>query len=1443
MPGILGSRQDFWGGGTFGGGQPHPRWYWGTEGWNPYYAVFTDPSYFAGDPFYKINTGVNYSSCPEMDCIPPEKVVASVQGFNSKTRISPGFVTNFNGWTFDAYRGQDCYPYGGCDPFDDYFNSCYGRPNGTVVTEVAGRWSDADAYVACVVLYDSGAEEGEYYPWAFIDMTPELYCGWSGLWFEWVTSASHPVLWPNIAFHNGVPLSCDVSYFGNSPNQSISVSNWIDLSDSDSPVEGYFQSNSSINIKYSYPNFFNVDHIYDGSIRTIRNFTWSEVNSNTTLDDILIKPTNTWSYYGNGQYTTHTTFFDDDHNGTYICHRDNGPGAPALGLRPELVPFIEKTATSIPSCSGNDVLIDEKCCPEGSTGIFPPEDNRAGRCCVDCSSESTEEGVGGYNPSDQEVISTSDNAELIFEVGGREVWTFPEQCCAAETQEWISSFDFSTGEDIPLEAPQPDGLFYGVDYACGPRRVRYEYNNPNSFPGGYECNNCYQWWCDTKLGTAKPHLAIFPEDPENTNNTAELTLNLTPNTWMLIHGSNNDYSIINYLNSSNQQYILENLKDEDAFPYSWEVNGVNIINPGSGYEVGTFFYVDFDPNWYLPFVNGQVIETFGDLECGSPGCFEPQPITWSDEYGYTKPEGNIIVYQRLRVSEVDENGGIISLEIVPWYKTPEWIPDRPYLDDETGEQIWHFFERIQRDREKKTKYYVTYLRLLCHPTSVRHPGKDYSVGDIITWEFPEEKNTAKAAIYDTWKNKKAIAVVVDVDEKGGILDWYISGSDRWKQYGGLNLADGALCYSDPGMAFLNPVSDSLETDLRGRYRFLGYGLCNLTYSGKGNPVRSCATKLGINTSTTTQLNLSIVRTNCQTTATIIVYGWPFSDSEIRRLRSGDFDDLGELIVGSIGYYQTYFPPYPLCQGGGVEIEIVYGAENANDSVFGSTIKSAIIQAQGAGYAFKDKQHVEPILPNVLPNPKEEITTQIGEPAEIDYVFDTVSGFPHPDLLDNENYNLGLEIDFNRFSYFPVSDVTIVNPGSGYSVGLTFDIYPENGQAFIDPWSFNGGDNPDTNPNGAWYTGRFSVVDADGYMRYDRNASNNTIPDDIYQFISRNPYLTLEITDVDDQGGIKALDIVNSGMMYRTTWTDGIKHPDIVPDLSSSLGYGAMPEMTINTVIDSKDFGSVDTFTFRGATKDELPDPYWSPDILTIPGNATMGYGRDYANPEHGYYWMLENISLGINTDVRLLAHYDWGINHNGAYGYTPIHYLGESSKYQTYKKVAGSVPSFVPKTTVCSFDPCYHDLLNKSYALYRSYYSLSPYSVFNCDATAQSFVGDATWPSGPPANPHGVLLRKNRMLMDGTLVPLQTRIYNEGDCIGDIILDSETGAIIGPGTVSPNAGGTSIGSPAISPTTSVEQDYYVIEYGMTLTLSSDKASTEFRHVNGRTTIANSPLNS
>ena len=109
--------------------------------------------------------------------------------------------------------------------------------------------------------------------------------------------------------------------------------------------------------------------------------------------------------------------------------------------------------------------------------------------------------------------------------------------------------------------------------------------------------------------------------------------------------------------------------------------------------------------------------------------------------------------------------------------------------------------------------------------------------------------------------------------------------------------------------------------------------------------------------------------------------------------------------------------------------------------------------------------------------------------------------------------------------------------------------------------------------------------------------------------------------------------------------------------------------------------------------------------------------------------MVDEISsIGdINLYYGLLGHFNWGLNHFSKFGSpyankpgnTLLHYLsydangeynsalGDSNPYQTHKVIAGKAPSFVSPATLCSFNDCYHDLLNKSYPLYRLSYPTS----------------------------------------------------------------------------------------------------------------------------------------
>jgi hypothetical protein len=135
-------------------------------------------------------------------------------------------------------------------------------------------------------------------------------------------------------------------------------------------------------------------------------------------------------------------------------------------------------------------------------------------------------------------------------------------------------------------------------------------------------------------------LKVFPDDSHG-NSSASLSITLKEQQWS---------------------------SDMSADPISWVVSSVSITKGGSGYSVGQFMFVDFDPAWMEPRkkLTGQYIFPFPRTDdCG-------YPLTWEDDYGF-RQIGGVVPIQRIRISSVDNNGKITGVELVPWYKQPEVV--------------------------------------------------------------------------------------------------------------------------------------------------------------------------------------------------------------------------------------------------------------------------------------------------------------------------------------------------------------------------------------------------------------------------------------------------------------------------------------------------------------------------------------------------------------------------------------------------------------------------------------------------------------------------------------------------------------------------------------------------------------------------------------------------
>ena len=510
---------------------------------------------------------------------------------------------------------------------------------------------------------------------------------------------------------------------------------------------------------------------------------------------------------------------------------------------------------------------------------------------------------------------TGKDAVLSFDVYCRRRWGVVAGCNDEIIKELVCNV---TDNDAAPE--DPNGKWYCIDYRCGPR------SEP---PLGVITCEQYQCTATSHPGIVLPHL--FPYH-QSGNQSAKLKLNL---------------EVLEHFVPELYQYQGA----KAAKPKSWIVESASVLNAGRGYTVGEYFTVSFDEKWMttLQDYRGESFYALPayDWECG---IFK---LEWQDEDGLepVKDETGEDAWwpQRLKITEVDESGGIVSLKVLPWTATPEF---------KAGSCI----DQIA-DRSKKTQFYPSFARVLCHPNSVDIGGSGYAVGDLIDF-VPVSTGVVT--------HKAAKGEVIDVDDDGAILDWEIKGSDIWRYQ--MSAPDDAVAFATasgyrfaqcPQYASYDPAEDE-----RGAYKWDSkVALCELQWDGVGVPVRSAGFPLPgtignwlgmemmIGGCSLTAMGVNIQRVPCRTSISVSAFPYKYETDAFQS--SADPDDPEDMSLRDS--LLNKFRPYPECNGGGCQITPVI-SNGANESLIGGSLSGAVVASPGRYYAFIDKTHIQPVLP-------------------------------------------------------------------------------------------------------------------------------------------------------------------------------------------------------------------------------------------------------------------------------------------------------------------------------------------------------------------------------------------------------------------------------------------------------------------------------------------------
>ena len=223
---------------------------------------------------------------------------------------------------------------------------------------------------------------------------------------------------------------------------------------------------------------------------------------------------------------------------------------------------------------------------------------------------------------------------------------------------------------------------------------------------------------------------------------------------------------------------------------------------------------------------------------------------------------------------------------------------------------------------------------------------------------------------------------------------------------------------------------------------------------------------------------------------------------------------------------------------------------------------------------------------------------------------------------------------------------------------------------------------------------------------------------------------LRVSSVNASGGITGLQVVNGGMMFRTEWTTGKLNPTVTVRVNSTLGYGAYISSSFDQDYSSATFGKLVSVSVVAAPA--------GVNDYKHPSQPMPTGGRDYADQKAGYFWMLNDTEVGgpVCEHWGLLAHFGWhGRPFSGDIGPEPtVPHNPFHDEYSTHSLVKGSSPQFVPRSTVCAFSDCYHDLLTRTYPLIKAWGG----------GCGPGKVGPPFWDWGAPTTSYGMYLRKGK---------------------------------------------------------------------------------------------------